>query len=206
MEKKELEKIKRVLYVVDVLNGFVRGGNLGDPSVGHIIPEIVRLVEEIQEDPESIVAFIKDSHQLGCREFNTFPVHCLEGTWEAELVDELKPYENDALVYHKNSTSAMFVPEFMSDIEKMKNLREAIITGVELDICDMNLGIPLNNYFDQNNRNVDVIVPMNAVETFDSPVHDRCEYTDMAYKFMKQAGLKLVKKYEVNRGNRNENI
>lgn len=199
MEKKRLEEIKRVLYVVDVLNGFVRGGNLADSTVSYIIPEIVRLVEEIKNDTDSVVAFIKDSHQMGCKEFDTFPVHCLEGSWEAELVDELKPYENDALVYYKNSTSAMFAPGFMSDVDKMKNLREAIIVGLELDICDINLGIPLINYFNQNNRDVDVVVPMNAVETFDSPVHNREEYTNMAYKFMEQGGLKLVRKYEMRR-------
>ena len=188
-----------MLYVVDVLNGFVRGSNLADSTVSYIIPEIVRLVEEIKNDTDSVVAFIKDSHQMGCKEFDTFPVHCLEGSWEAELVDELKPYENDALVYYKNSTSAMFAPGFMSDVDKMKNLREAIIVGLELDICDINLGIPLINYFNQNNRDVDVIVPMNAVETFDSPVHNREEYTNMAYKFMEQGGLKLVRKYEMRR-------
>lgn len=59
MEKKKLEEIKRVLYVVDVLNGFVRGGNLADSTVSYIIPEIVRLVEEIKNDSDSVVAFIK---------------------------------------------------------------------------------------------------------------------------------------------------
>ena len=39
----------------------------------------------------------------------------------------------------------------MDDISKMRSLIEAIIVGFELDICDMNLGIPLNNYFDQFN-------------------------------------------------------
>ena len=141
------------------------------------------------------LAFIKDAHELDCREFERFPVHCVIGTEEAELVDELKPYEKEALVYHKNSTSAIFAPNFMEDIKRMKNLKEVIVTGCCTDICDMNLAIPLQNYFDQNNQKVDIVIPTNAVETYDAPYHNRDEYTEMAYKFFEQSGIQLVKKY-----------
>ncbi len=192
--KKELEELKQLLIIVDMVNGFVKEGAMADKKIAHIIPEQLRLIKMILEKNEGL-AFIKDNHELGCREFERFPIHCVIGTEEAELVDELKPYEKEALVYSKNSTSAIFAPNFMKDIQRMKNLKEVIITGCCTDICDMNLAIPLQNYFDQNNQKVDIIVPTNAVETYDAPYHNRDEYTKMAYKFLEQSGIQLVKKY-----------
>ena len=192
--KKELEELKQLLIIVDMVNGFVKEGAMADKKIAHIIPEQLRLIKMILEKNEGL-AFIKDNHELGCREFERFPIHCVIGTEEAELVDELKPYEKEALVYPKNSTSAIFAPNFMEDIQRMKNLKEVIITGCCTDICDMNLAIPLQNYFDQNNQKVHIVVPTNAVETYDAPYHNRDEYTKMAYKFLEQSGIQLVKKY-----------
>lgn len=192
--KKELEELKQLLIVVDMVNGFVRKGAMADPKIAKIIPEQLRLIKMILAKKEGL-AFIKDAHELDCREFERFPIHCVIGTEEAELVDELKPYEKEALVYRKNSTSAIFAPNFMEDIKRMKNLKEVIVTGCCTDICDMNLAIPLQNYFDQNNQKVDIVIPTNAVETYDAPYHNRDEYTEMAYKFFEQSGIQLVKKY-----------
>ena len=193
--KDNLEKIKRLLVIVDMVNGFVRKGAMSDLYIEHIIPEQLRLIKEFLENDEGVM-FIKDSHKEGCSEFTKFPVHCLESTFESELIKEFIPYEKDSLVYKKNSTSAIFANGFIDDISKMRALREVIVTGCCTDICVMNLAIPLQNLFDEENKKVDIIVPKNAVETYDAPNHNRDEYSDMAFKFMKQAGIKLVKKYE----------
>lgn len=192
--KKELEELKKLLIVVDMVNGFVKEGNMADPYIAHIIPEQKRLIEQFLKEREGI-AFIKDCHEEGCSEFKRFPIHCVKGTYEAELVDELKQYEKEGLIYPKNSTSAIFAPNFMSDIEKMKKLKEIVITGCCTDICDMNLAIPLQNYFDQKDLDVDIIIPTNAVETYNAPYHKREEYNNMAFKFLEQSGIKLVKRY-----------
>jgi nicotinamidase-related amidase len=191
----KLENIKKLLINIDMVNGFIRVGALHDPKIAEIIPEQFRLIEMFLRNNDGL-AFVKEAHEENCREFDRYPVHCLKGTHEAELVDELKPYEKDALVYLKNSTSAIFAPNFMDDIKQMKNLKEIVITGCCTDICDFNLAVPLNNYFDQVNRRVQIVMPTNAVETFDAPFHNREEYTEAAYKLLRQAGIKLVKKYE----------
>jgi nicotinamidase-related amidase len=115
------------------------------------------------------------------------------------MVDELKKYEHLALVYEKNSTSAVFAPGFLDDIKKMKNLKRIVITGCCTDICDLNLALPLRNYFDQVDRDVEIVVPMDAVETYDAPTHKADEWNNMAYKFLEQGGMKLVKTLERNR-------
>lgn len=192
--KEDLEQLKRILIIVDMVNGFVRKGNMADKYIEHIIPEQIRLIENLTDDERLV--FIKDTHEKECREFDRYPVHCVRGTEEAEVVHELKKYEASALVYEKNSTSTIYAPNFLEDIDRMKALKEVVIAGCCTDICDINLAIPLQNYFDQNDRRVKIIVPINAVETYDAPNHNRDEYNDIAFKLMTQAGIQLVKKYE----------
>lgn len=196
MEKTKLENVKKLLIVVDMINGFVREGAMASQNVEHIVGEVERLVKEFTEDDDKQVAFVKDTHDEDAREFKRYPKHCVRGTSEAENIDELKKYEHMALVHEKNSTSAIFPQELLDSIEKMKNLEEVVIVGCCTDICVINLAIPLQNYFDQVNRDIQITVPKNAVETYDAPGHDAKEWNDMAFRFMDQAGIKLVKKYE----------
>lgn len=193
--KKDLEELKELLIVVDVLNGFIRNGSLADPSVGHIIPEIENLVKDFIERKQGII-FVKDCHDEGCVEFNTFPPHCVKGTDESELVDELRKYEDYGFSIEKNSTSAIVAPGFLTLIDKMRNLKRVVGVGCESDICVPNLFIPLKNYFNQVNKDVEIVIPLNAIETYDSPSHPREKYSDASCMLMEQAGLTLVKKYE----------
>ena len=50
--------------------------------------------------------------------------------------------------------------------------------------------------FKQENREIEIVVPMDAVETYDAPAHKADEWNEMAYKFMQQGGMKLVKTLE----------
>ena len=195
MNKERLEKIKDLLIVVDMVNGFVREGKMASPNIEPIIPRIEKLVNEYLNDKEGVI-YIKDTHEPNAREFLRYPEHCVKGTTEADMVDELKKYENMALVYEKNSTSAVFAPGFLDDINNMKNLKRIVITGCCTDICVMNLAIPLQNYLDQINRDIEIVVPQDAVETYDAPVHEANKWNEMAFEFMNQSGIKLVKTFE----------
>ena len=185
---KKREELTKLLVVVDMVNGFIKEGKMSDKDVNHITPRIKSLVESFLSDEEG-VAFIKDTHEVNSTEFKKYPPHCLKGTSESELISELSSYEQKSLSYEKNSTSTIFAKNFMRDIERMESLKEVIITGCCTDICVMNLAIPLVNYFDEENRDVRVLVPQNAVETFNSNIHNRDEYNSMALKLMKNQGI-----------------
>ena len=188
---KDLKNIKKLLINVDMVNGFVKFGAMSDEYIKHVIPEQIKLINEIKEKEEAI-AIIKDTHKENCIEFKRYPVHCVEGTEEAELVDELKEFEKEALVYEKNSTSTIYAPHFLNDIDEMKDLKEVVIVGCCTDICILNLAIPLKNYFDQKDRDIKITIPKNAVETYNAPNHNREEYNETAFKLMAQAGIDLV--------------
>lgn len=185
---KKREELTKLLVVVDMVNGFIKEGKMSDKDINHITPRIKSLVESFLSDEEG-VAFIKDTHEVNSTEFKKYPPHCLKGTSESELISELSSYEQKSLSYEKNSTSTIFAKNFMRDIERMESLKEVIITGCCTEICVMNLAIPLVNYFDEENRDVRVLVPQNAVETFNSDIHNRDEYNSMALKLMKNQGI-----------------
>ena len=187
-----LKEYKRLLIVVDMVKGFVNIGPMADSYINHITPEIIKLINDFENDA---FAFIKDNHEKDALEFNKYPIHCVIGTDEALLIDELQPYEQKGLVYEKNSTSTMFAPNFMNDIKNMYNLKEIVVTGCCTDICVMNLVIPLINYLDQMNRDIKVVVLKSAVETYNADWHKRDEWNDMAFKFMNQAGALIVNNY-----------
>lgn len=196
MEKiKNLEVYKKCLIVVDMVNGFVREGVLHDKEIASIIPRQIELIKKNQEEGE-LTIFIKDTHDEDAIEFKRFgnTKHCVRGTSEAELVDELKEFENmeNTISIEKNSTSYMEAPQFRKLIKELKNLKEIVVVGCCTDICDFNGTMALANYLDQWNRDVEIKVHQDAVATYAQDA--RKQYVDAAYLLMEQQGIQLVKK------------
>lgn len=186
---------KKLLIIVDMVNGFIREGIMSDKYIEHIIPNQIKIINDILDNNEGLV-FVKEAHKDASSEFNRYPKHCIKGTNEAEIIDELKIYEKDAIVFEKNSTSAIFSKGFLNIFNKMNSLEEIIIVGCCTDICIMNLAIPLQNYFDEFNRNIKIVIPKDCVETYDSDNHNRNEYNEMAFKLLEQTGIEVVNIYE----------
>ena len=106
---------------------------------------------------------------------------------------ELKVFEEKAITFKKNSTSAMFAKGFMEYINSKQGLEDITIVGCCTDICVLNLAIPLKNYFNEQNIDTNVIVMEDLVETYNIPnVHDNKEYNEMGLKLMKQAGVIII--------------
>lgn len=192
---KNLEVYEGMLIVVDMVNGFVREGALHDEAIARTIPRQIELIKEAHAKGY-LVVFVKDTHDEDAVEFRRFgnTKHCVRGTKEAELVDELKPYEDegDTISIEKNSTSFMESPEFRELIANANNIKQVEEVGCCTDICDFNGIMGLSNYYDQWNRDVDIIVHEDAIATFDE--ENRGEYVDAAKLLMKLQGIQFVKK------------
>ena len=191
---KNLKFYKGCLIVVDMVNGFVRDGALHDEEIAKVIPRQIELIKQAKAEGKAII-FIKDTHDENAVEFDRFGgSHCVKGTNEAELVDELKPYENDedTFVIEKNSTSFMEAPDFRRFIEEQIYLEEFDIVGCCTDICDFNGAMGLANYLDQWNRKHVIRVHEDAIATYAEA--ERQEYVFAAKLLMKQQGIQLVKK------------
>lgn len=186
----ELEPDKTVLVVVDMINGFVNEGALASPRIKNIIPEISEIISKCTEKNIDVIAFA-DCHKENAVEFQSFPLHCLENTRESEIIDEIK--DKISTVIPKNSTNGFHAPEFQRLLEKNPDIRNFIVCGDCTDICVHNFCITLKTYFNQININSRIIVPLNAVETYDGGIHNADFMNLSAFMIMKTNGIELVK-------------
>ena len=186
---------KKCLIVVDMVNGFVREGVLHDNSIANIIPTQIKLIKETLAC-DGLVIFIKDTHNKDSKEFKRFgnTHHCIKGTKEADLVDELIPYEGlvNTISIEKNSTSFMEAPEFRKVVKNLENVKEYGVCGCCTDICVVNGAIGLANYNDQWNRDVTIKAYKDAIATYGEGAREN--YIDAAYLLMEQQGIQLVKR------------
>lgn len=140
------------LLVIDVQHDFVHpDGNLSVPDAGAILEP---LNEEIAAASAAgaLVVYTQDWHPPSTPHFDTdggtWPVHCVQGTWGAQLHDDLLVLD-DAPVVRKGTdggdgysgfsvrdpasgeTSATELDRILRDA----GIRNVIVTGVALDVC-----------------------------------------------------------------------
>jgi nicotinamidase-related amidase len=152
-----------VTIVVDVLNGFCKQGNLASPRCDAAIPKIRAAIEERRRAGDQLI-FLADTHDPNDREFEVFPVHCVRGTVESEVVAELQPLLQAATLIRKRRYSGFFETDLEARLGAAKP-EQVTVVGVCTDIC------VLHTVADLRNRDYRVVVPAAAVETFDSPGH-----------------------------------
>lgn len=191
--KKELKEMNEALFIIDMNEGFCEEGNLADPSIKQIVPNIIPIIKTILEKGEGLFV-VNDKHNKDSVELKRYDEHCHKEK-ESRTIKELRIYEEYAdRLFYKNSTCALFAPGMMEMLMEMVNLKRVIIVGCCTDICIQNFAIALRNFFDELNMDIDIIVPKNAVETFHIPkVHEREENNERAYIVMENTGIKLVK-------------
>ena len=44
---KRKEELEVLLIVVDMINGFIKEGNMADPTINHITPKIIKLIKSL---------------------------------------------------------------------------------------------------------------------------------------------------------------
>ena len=92
------------------------------------------MLKEYQKEG-GLIIIVKDTHDKKATEFKRFgnTTHCLKGTREAELVDELKPFENleNVITVEKNSTSFMEAPKFRKVMEEATNIKRFDVVSLE---------------------------------------------------------------------------
>lgn len=191
--RKEINKIEDAVFMIDMNVGFCEEGNLADLTIKNIVPNIISIIRTILGKGEGFFV-VNDKHTNNSVELKRYASHC-DNEKESRTIKELAIYEDYATkIFYKNSTCALFAPGMMEMLIDMTSLRRVVIVGCCTDICIQNFAIALRNFFDELNMDVEIIVPKNAVETFDIPnIHDRKINNERAYMVMENTGIKLVK-------------
>lgn len=172
--------MKELLFVVDMVNGFIKEGAMHDEKIMTIVPNIIKMCETHEDR-----IFIADTHESDAIEFNSFPQHCVKGTSEAAIIDELQPYCTQ--IVEKNSTNTFHV----LDKDSLNQYDSFMIVGCCSDICVMQFALTLKTYCNQMNMKQTVKVPHNCIATYDAPYHPSDEYHQMALHLMQQAGIEI---------------
>lgn len=183
----ELEKEKTALILVDMVNGFVKEGALSSPRVLSINDRTAGLVKACGERKIEMLAFC-DSHEEDCQEFASYPPHCVCGTAEEEITDEIKSSFTGTIV-KKNSTNGFIEPEFQKWLENHNNIENFIICGCCTDLCVLQFALSLKTDFNRRNLNKRVIVIQSLCETYDGGSHGGDISNLFAFYNMKTNGI-----------------
>lgn len=190
MELEKLPAAHTSLVIVDMINGFARSGPLMSKRVEDLIPEIVSLSLRCDELGITKLAFA-DNHTGISPEFEAYPVHCLKDTSEAQVVDEIKNVGGYKLI-PKNSTNGFLEEEFQNWLEQNSGINTFIVTGDCTDICVQQFAVTLKTWFNKQNKNSRIIVPVNAVDTYDLGIHNGDLTNIMALYNMHINGIEIV--------------
>ncbi|MGI6123416.1 MAG: cysteine hydrolase family protein [Acetivibrionales bacterium] len=191
---KDLQPENTAFIIVDMINGFVREGALASNRAEMAIPAIEKLSKLCDKNQIAKLAFA-DSHTNASPEFGAYPEHCLAGTSESEVVDELKEIGGYTLI-PKNSTNGFHEEEFQKWLKDNQKIDTFIVTGVCTNICVEQFALTIKTFFNKQNKKSRVIVPINAVETYDLGIHDGDLMNVMALYNMIVNGIEVTPEVE----------
>ena len=152
---------REAVLVIDMLYGFM--AEESTLYCGEDAQQIIPTVEALLKAKNKAARiFVCDSHSKDDPEFEMFPPHCLEGTREAKIIDQLKPYAD--IVVKKTTIDAFY----HTDLEKVlaeHRPDKVFVVGVCTDICVLYAvaGLRLRGY--------QVVVPRDCVASFHKGAH-----------------------------------
>lgn len=187
----DVDKDKTVLVIVDIVNGFLKIGNLASERVFNkveIFEDIIKKMSDFQK------IFFVDEHSKDSVEFASFPIHCLKESDESEIISELQKYtDKNAKIIKKNSTNGFHSEDFQKWLADNKEVDNYIIIGDCTDICVMQFAVTLKTYFNEKNWRKRVVILKEGVETFhNEAMNHHGELTNtMALYFMSNSGIEI---------------
>jgi nicotinamidase-related amidase len=158
------------IFSADMVVGFCDSGNLASERVDALTGPVVSLFERAHAFGVRSFVLLQDTHDPATPEFRAWPEHCIAGTTESEMIPELAelPFAEQFTVIPKNSLAPGHGTGFDSWLDAHPEITTAVVVGDCTDLCTYSLAMHLR--LRANARNIqefDVIVPANAVDTYD---------------------------------------
>jgi nicotinamidase-related amidase len=161
------------LFSADMIVGFCDSGNLASDRVDALTEPVVDLFRRAYGLGVREFVLLQDTHDPATPEFDAWPVHCLRGTAESEMIPELAalPFRDRFTVIPKNSLGPGYATTFDDWLDAHSAITTAIVVGDCTDLCTYNLAMHLRLRANARNlREFQVIVPANAADTYDLAV------------------------------------
>lgn len=169
-----VEEAESAVLVIDVINDFVTGV-LGSERAAAIVPKIRDLLDQARNSGLPVI-YITDSHLPEAdREFDLWPAHAVEGTWGAQVVEEVKPEEGDHHLLKRRYSC--FYATGLDALLRELGVGTVILTGLVTNICVQHTAA--DAFF----RGYRVIVPLDCVEApTDEAQRSSLGYMEEMYK------------------------
>jgi len=159
------------ITAVDIINGFIRFGPLASPRVETIIPNVVRILQAAWDMGVQKMLHTTDRHEPDAVEFQAYLPHCVQGTAEAEPVDELKglPFADSIQIIPKNTIASGLQTELEDWVLVHPEVDTFIVAGEVTDLCVYQLAMYLR--LDANARHLQlrVLVPESCWQNLERP-------------------------------------
>lgn len=166
------ESLKPALIVIDMNKDFVYG-KLGNDRARNLIPRLKEIINKVRESNIPVI-YVGDAHLPIDPEIKIWGEHSMKDTEGAEVVDELKPKEND-YVLEKRTYSA-FHETGLDLLLRSLGVDTVILTGLHTNICVRHTAA--DAFF----RGYRIIVPRDGVEAFTEKEHiEGLEYLRRVY-------------------------
>jgi nicotinamidase-related amidase len=136
----QLDSESAAVVVVDMQNGFCHPeGSLYAPGSEDAIEPVGEVVERAREADAAVVwtrdvhppEQFEDAHYYD--EFDRWGEHVLEGSWEADIVDELAPHEED-LVVVKHTYDAFYQTQLEGWLDS-HGIDDLVVCGTLANVC-----------------------------------------------------------------------
>ncbi len=124
---------KEAVLVVDMLKGFLEPGYplyCGEGS-RNIIPKVVNLLTDKTASGVPLL-YLCDNHREQDPEFSIYPAHCISGTEESQIIDELSPYPGT--IIQKATLSGFYQTDLVRHLKEISPQTVSVV-GVCTDIC-----------------------------------------------------------------------
>lgn len=163
---------RTAIVSIDLINGFCYQGNLASTRVASIVPAAAQIFERAFARGVRHFLLSQEWHSEHAEEFKAFAPHGIRHTGEAETVPELRalPFADRFVVIHKNSIQTFANTIAERWLDEHPEVDTFIVVGDCTDLCVYETVMELKvraNALDLPRR---VIVPANAVNTYDLPV------------------------------------
>jgi nicotinamidase-related amidase len=156
----------------DMVVGFCQKGALASERVGNLVEPVASMFQRCYAVGINEFVLLQDTHDENTPEFDAWPVHCIRGTEESEMVFGLASlsFSHEFIVIPKNSLAPGFGTTFEAWLGGHPGLTTAIVAGNCTDLCVYQLAMHLRLWANALNiKPFEVIVPADCVDTYDLP-------------------------------------
>ena len=163
------------VFSADMINAFLREGPLSSDRVNTLTEPVVDLFEAAHAHGIRHFVLLQDAHGEESPEFRAYPPHAVKGTSEARTIPELEglSFADELTLIEKVSLNPAIEGRFDTWLDQHPEVEKAIVVGNCTDLCVYQLAMHLRMRANAKHlQTFDVIVPANAVETFDIPVKE----------------------------------